>query len=213
MLNLPTPLIISRALTLIIALTVHEFAHAYVADRFGDDTPYIMGRLTLNPLKHLDVMGSLLLIIAGFGWAKPTPINPAKLRAHSKSAILWVSLAGVFSNFLLACLAAIPLRFHLFPTLPSSSFLPSISEFLSTFFVINLVLMVFNLLPLPPLDGEKVLEYFLPESWAANYAKIKPYGPIALLVIVFVLPFFHIDIINAIMTPVLTFFRYVLIGA
>ena len=79
--------------------------------------------------------------------------------------------------------------------------------------MINLVLMVFNLLPLPPLDGEKVLEYFLPESWAANYAKIKPYGPIALLVIVFVLPYFHIDIINAIMTPILTFFRYVLIGA
>lgn len=213
MLGLSTPLIISRVVTLIIALTVHEFAHAFVADRFGDDTPYIMGRLTLNPLKHLDVMGSLLLIVAGFGWAKPTPINPAKLRANSKSAILWVSLAGVISNFLLACLAAIPLRFHLFPTLPSSSILPSASEFLSTFFVINLVLMVFNLLPLPPLDGEKVLEYFLPESWMANYAKIKPYGPIALLVIVFVLPYFHIDIINAIMTPILTFFRYVLIGA
>jgi Zn-dependent protease len=213
MFNLSTPLIISRVLTLIIALTVHEFAHAFTADRFGDDTPYIMGRLTLNPLKHLDVMGSLLLIVAGFGWAKPTPINPAKLRQHSRSALLWVSLAGPFSNFLLACLAAIPLRFHLIPALPSSSFLPSISDFLVTFFVINLVLMVFNLLPLPPLDGEKVLEFFMPESWAGKYAKIKPYGPIALLVIVFVLPYFHLDIINAIMTPILTFFRIVLIGA
>jgi Zn-dependent protease len=212
MLNLSTPLIISRVLTLIIALTVHEFAHAFTADRFGDDTPRIMGRLTLNPLKHLDVMGSLLLIVAGFGWAKPTPINPAKLRQHSKSAILWVSLAGPFSNFLLACLVAFPLRFNLIPALPSSTFLPSLSDFSFTFFVINLVLMVFNLLPLPPLDGEKVLEYFLPEAWAENFAKIKPYGPIALLVIVFVLPYFHIDIISFIMTPILTFFRIVLLG-
>jgi Zn-dependent protease len=213
MLNLSTPLIITRVITLIIALTVHEFAHAFVADRFGDDTPYIMGRLTLNPLKHLDVMGSLLLIVAGFGWAKPVQINPAKLRQHSRSALLWVSVAGPISNFFLACLAAIPLRFNLIPSLPASTIFPSLSSFLINFFVINLVLMVFNLLPLPPLDGEKVLEFFLPEAWAGQYAKIKPYGPIVLLVIVFVLPYFNIDIINAIMTPILTFFRYVLIGA
>lgn len=213
MLNLSTPLIISRVLTLLIALTVHEFAHAFVADRFGDDTPRIMGRLTLNPLKHLDVMGSLLLIIAGFGWAKPVQVNPAKLREHSKSALLWVSLAGPLSNLLLACLAAIPLRFNLIPTLPASNILPSISSFLITFFVINLVLMVFNLLPLPPLDGEKVLEFFIPESWAANYAKIKPYGPILLLVVVFVLPRFGFDLVNLIMTPILTFFQIVLLGA
>jgi Zn-dependent protease len=213
MLGLSTPLIISRVLTLIIALTVHEFAHAFVADRFGDDTPRIMGRLTLNPLKHLDVMGSLLLIIAGFGWAKPVPVNPAKLREHSRSAFMWVSIAGPAANLLLACLAAIPLRFNLIPTLPASTILPSISSFLVTFFVINLVLMVFNLLPLPPLDGEKILEFLLPESWASQYAKIKPFGPILLLVVVFVLPRFGFDLVNLIMTPILTFFRIVLLGA
>lgn len=213
MLGLSTPLIISRVLTLIIALTVHEFAHAFVADRFGDDTPRIMGRLTLNPLKHLDVMGSLLLIIAGFGWAKPVPVNPAKLHEHSRSAFMWVSIAGPAANLLLACLAAIPLRFNLIPTLPASTILPSISSFLITFFVINLVLMVFNLLPLPPLDGEKILEFLLPESWASQYAKIKPFGPILLLVVVFVLPRFGFDLVNLIMTPVLTFFRIVLLGA
>ena len=212
MLNLSTPLIISRVLTLIIALTVHEFAHAFVADRFGDDTPRIMGRLTLNPLKHLDVMGSLLLIIAGFGWAKPVPVNPAKLREHSRSAFMWVSLAGPASNFLLACLAAIPIRFNLIPAFPTVSFLPSMMDFLVTFFVINLLLMVFNLMPLPPLDGEKILEFLLPENWAAQYAKIKPFGPILLLAVVFVLPRFGIDIFGSIMTPVLHFFQIVLLG-
>lgn len=212
MLGLSTPLIISRVLTLIIALTVHEFAHAFVADRFGDDTPRIMGRLTLNPLKHLDVMGSLLLIIAGFGWAKPVPVNPVKLREHSRSAFMWVSIAGPAANLLLACLAAIPLRFNLIPSLPASTIFPSISNFLITFFVINLVLMVFNLLPLPPLDGEKILEFLLPESWANQYAKIKPFGPILLLVVVFVLPRFGFDLVSLIMTPVLTFFRIVLLG-
>jgi Zn-dependent protease len=213
MLDLATPLIISRVLTLIIALTVHEFAHAFVADRFGDDTPRLMGRLTLNPLKHLDVMGSLLLIIAGFGWAKPVPVNPAKLREHSRSAFMWVSIAGPAANLLLACLAAIPLLFNLIPTLPASTILPTISSFLITFFVINLVLMVFNLLPLPPLDGEKILEFLLPENWATQYAKIKPFGPILLLVVVFVLPRFGFDLVSLIMTPVLTFFRIVLLGA
>jgi len=213
MFNLSTPLIITRVITLLIALTVHEFAHAFVADRFGDDTPRLMGRLTLNPLKHLDVMGSLLLIIAGFGWAKPVQVNPAKLREHSKSAFMWVSVAGPAANLLLACLAAIPLRFNLIPTLPASAILPTASSFLINFFVINLVLMVFNLLPLPPLDGEKVLEFLLPETLAVQYAKIKPFGPIILLVVVFVLPRFGFDIVSLIMTPILTFFRIVLIGA
>lgn len=212
MLNLSAPLIISRVLTLIIALTVHEFAHAFVADRFGDDTPRIMGRLTLNPLKHLDVIGSLMLIVAGFGWAKPVPVNPVKLREHSKSAFMWVSVAGPASNLLLACLAAIPIRFNLIPAFPTFSFLPSAMDFLVTFFVINLLLMVFNLMPLPPLDGEKILEFLLPENMANQYAKIKPFGPILLLAVIFVLPRFGIDIFGAIMTPVLQFFQIVLLG-
>ena len=212
MFNLSIPVLISRVITLVIAFTVHEFAHAFVADRFGDDTPRIMGRLTLNPLKHLDVIGSLMLLIAGFGWAKPVPVNPIKLKEHSKSAYMWVSVAGPASNFLLACLAAIPIRFNLIPAFPTISFLPSLMDFLVTFFVINLLLMVFNLMPLPPLDGEKILEFLLPERWAAQYAKIKPYGPILLLVVVLVLPRFGVDIFGSIMTPVLHFFQIVLLG-
>ena len=94
MLNLAPSLLISRILTLIIALTIHEFSHAFVADRFGDVTARNAGRLTLNPLKHLDVFGSLMLLVAGFGWAKPVPVNPYSLRRRSESALMWVSQIG-----------------------------------------------------------------------------------------------------------------------
>lgn len=111
MFDLDPQTLISRIFILIIALTVHEFAHAWSATLFGDETPRQYGRLTLNPLSHLDIMGSLMLLIAGFGWAKPVPVNPYVLNRRSPSALMWVSLAGPMSNFLLAGLAAIPLRF------------------------------------------------------------------------------------------------------
>jgi len=155
MLNLSPSLLISRIITLIIALTVHEFAHAFVAYRFGDTTARDAGRLTLNPLKHLDVMGSLMLLVVGFGWAKPVPINPYALRRKSDSAVMWVSLAGPASNLLMAILAGLILRLGIFPWVASGGFLPSPAEFLFTFLSINLVLMLFNLIPLAPLDGEK----------------------------------------------------------
>ena len=212
MFDLSGPVLISRVLTLIIALTVHEFAHAFVADRFGDDTPRLNGRLTLNPLKHLDVIGSLMLLVAGFGWAKPVPVNPVALRQHSRSAFMWVSLAGPASNLGLAILAAIPIRFNLIPMVKSTTMIPSLAEFLVTFFFINLVLMVFNLLPFSPLDGEKVLDFILPEEMANHYSRLKPFGPILLIVVVFVLPRFGLDVLNSIMSPILNFFQIVLLG-
>jgi Zn-dependent protease len=212
MLNLSAPVLITRIITLIIAFTVHEFAHAFVADRFGDDTPRLMGRLTLNPLKHLDVFGSLLLIIAGFGWAKPVPINPIALKRHSKSAIMWVSLAGPASNLLMACLAAIPIRFNLVTMVQSTSILPTPAEFLVNFFIINLMLMIFNLIPISPLDGEKVLEFLLPDEWAEQYAKLRPYGPILLMVLVLVLPRFGVDVLGSIMNPIIIGLEHVLMG-
>ena len=112
MLGTDLPTLISRIFTLIIAFTVHEFSHAKVADWFGDDTPRMNGRLTLNPLKHLDIFGSLMLIIAGFGWAKPVPVNPYALGRRSPSAYMWVSLAGPASNLLMAIVAAAPLRLN-----------------------------------------------------------------------------------------------------
>ena len=113
MLGLSLSELVTRLITLVIALSFHEFSHAWTANAFGDDTPRANGRLTLNPLAHLDPIGSLMLILVGFGWAKPVPIDPYNLNRRSPSAVLWVSLAGPFSNFILAMLAAIPLRFNL----------------------------------------------------------------------------------------------------
>lgn len=212
MLNLAPSLLISRILTLVIALTIHEFSHASVAYRFGDTTARDAGRLTLNPLKHLDVMGSLMLLLVGFGWAKPVPINPYALRRKSDSAVMWVSLAGPASNLVMAILAGLILRLRVFPWVSSGGILPSPAEFLYTFLSINLILMLFNLIPLAPLDGEKVMENLLPASWENGYANIQRYGPILLIVLLFVLPLMGVDIISWIMTPALTQLQKVIIG-
>ena len=160
-------LLLSRLFVLVVAFTVHEFSHAWTADRFGDNTPRMNGRLTLNPLAHLDPIGSLLLLLGGFGWAKPVPVNPYALGRNSSAALMWVSLAGPGSNFLMAILGAIPLRLGLASL---TGFGPISGDFavnfLSEFVWINLALMVFNLIPLAPLDGEKIAEYFFPPSWA-----------------------------------------------
>lgn len=204
MFNLTLASLISRIIILVIAFTGHEFSHAFVANAFGDNTPRMNCRLTLNPLAHLDVMGSLLLLVAGFGWAKPVPINPYVLRQRSRSAVMWVSLAGPLANLVLAFLAAMPLRFGLVQyTGAQGAILPTPFYFLLEFIVINLSLMIFNLIPVSPLDGEKVLEYLLPASALPTFERIRPYGPFVLLVIVFALPYLGINLISLIMTPII----------
>jgi Zn-dependent protease len=164
---------------LLIALPVHEFAHAWTADQLGDDTPRLAGRLTLNPLNHLDVIGSLLLLFAGFGWAKPVPINPYALQRRTPAGVMIVAAAGPLSNVALALLVAIPFRLGLVTA--SASIIVPLLEF---FILINLVLFFFNLIPIFPLDGEKVLTYFLPPAGQAFLAQIRPYGPILLAALV-----------------------------
>jgi len=202
MMNLDPVTLISRAIILVIAFTIHEFSHAFAANAYGDETPRLHGRLTLNPLVHLDVMGSLMLVVAGFGWAKPVPINPYVLKQRSRSAVMWVSLAGPLSNLVMAFLAAIPLRLSLVQlTGLQSGFPRMLAVFWLEFIWINIALMVFNLIPVAPLDGEKVLEFFLPPSVIPTFERIRPYSPAILLILVFALPYLGIDIIGWIMTP------------
>jgi len=197
--NLSVPMLISRIITLILAFTFHEFAHAATATALGDSTPKIHGRLTLNPMAHLDMMGTIMLLVAGFGWAKPVPVNPYALRRKTRAGLMLVSLAGPATNLLLGALAAIPLRFGWVSLRPTTSlFLPTI------FF--------FNLLPLAPLDGEKVITYFLPDHWVEFYDRIRPYSPLILLGIVFILPMFGLDLINLIIRQPLMRLAYFLIG-
>jgi Zn-dependent protease len=213
MLDLSSSVLISRILTLLIAFTAHEYAHGRVAELYGDDTPRLAGRLTLNPLSHLDPIGTLLLILFGFGWAKPVPINPEVIRRKSKAGVMVVSLAGPFSNFFLALVGAIPLRFFgVSPFLSSTTnIFPTLGQFLVEFIFLNLTLWLFNLLPFAPLDGEKVLEYLLPESAQPALASIRPYGIFILLALIYITPLLGFDLFtNLIGIPVLNITRFLI---
>jgi Zn-dependent protease len=219
MLGLEPSVLITRIFVLLTAFSVHEFAHAWTADHFGDNTPRFNGRLTLNPLAHLDVMGSLLLIVAGFGWAKPVPVNPYVLQRRSPSALMLVSLAGPVSNFLMALVAAIPFRLNLVTANQAmndayygTQLLPTLPQFLWEFITINLILMLFNLIPLAPLDGEKILDFVLPPNFRNFFESIRPYSPIILLVLLFGLPLIGIDVIGTILRPPLIFLTRLLTG-
>lgn len=219
MLNLSPATLISRIIILLVAFSVHEFAHAWVADSFGDRTPRMNGRLTLNPASHLDPMGSLLLIVAGFGWAKPVPVNNYALERSSPAAPMWVSLAGPVSNFLLALVAALPFRLELISTSAAvtaaydgSRIFPTLPGFLWEFISINLILMLFNLIPVAPLDGEKVAMYFAPPSLRQTLQEIRPYGPVILLGLFVAGPYLGLDILGWILGPPLRFLVRVLIG-
>src|SRR3954454_822911 len=148
------------AITLMIAFTFHEFAHAFVAYKFGDMTAKKQGRLTLNPLKHLDPIGTVLIFIAGFGWARPVPVNRFFFKKPRLAGIL-VSAAGPLSNLILASIGFI-LWYGLlrFGVIPSDNFI----DFLNIFINLNIVLFVFNLLPFPPLDGYRIIEDLAPNN-------------------------------------------------
>jgi Zn-dependent protease len=214
MLNLSPQSLISAVITLVVALTFHEFAHGWMAKRFGDDTAERAGRLTLNPLAHLDPIGSLMLLFVGFGWAKPVPINPYVIRRSGKGALLLVSIAGPLANFILAILASIPLRLALFSVQSvSANILPTPYYFLAFFFQINLALMVFNLIPIPPLDGHEVLSFLLPPDLADRWDRFgAQYGILILIFILMVAPMLGFDLIRQVLQPAIQFLAKLLLG-
>jgi len=163
-------------------LTIHEFAHGWVAHKCGDDTALYAGRLTLNPLAHLDLFGTIAFIIAGFGWAKPVPVNPYNFRNPRRDDIL-VSLAGVTANFLSAVGFSLVLR--VLAALPGASLGVTLQVVLFHSIFFNLLLMFFNLIPIPPLDGSHVLRELLPWDLRARYDEMRPYAPFMLLALIF----------------------------
>lgn len=162
---------------ILFSLTIHEYAHALVAHRLGDDTAKRRGRLSLNPLVHLDVLGTLLLFIVHFGWAKPVPVDPRNFR-NPKKDMLMVALAGPVSNILTAIAAAVILKavFENFAAIPPGSGVDVAVRMLVWFMYIGIVLAVFNMIPVPPLDGSRVLYGLLPDSLAYRYARFETYG-------------------------------------
>ena len=172
---------IAMLLTLIISLSMHELAHAFVAYKNGDDTAKIMGRLTLNPIAHLDPMGLLFCIIFGFGWAKPVPVNPLKFKKY-RSGMAWVSVAGVITNYILAFFSYLGYVLCVRFVVNYNYFFIFLELFFYLMFSLNIMLFVFNLLPLYPLDGFNLVNSFTRENNKfINFAKEK--GPITLLCI------------------------------
>ena len=163
---------------LLFSLAFHELAHGYVAYKFGDPTAKAMGRLTLNPFKHLDVAGTILLFVIGLGWAKPVPVNI--LNIPNRTQQMLVALAGPLSNIILAVLCAILLMLF-------TDILPT--PFLQALIRINLGLAVFNLLPIPPLDGSRILTWLLPQSVEEKFQRFENYGFAILLLIMFTIGF------------------------
>ncbi len=189
--NLDIQTIVARVIVLLIAFTVHELAHALTADYLGDPTPRNMGRITLNPLKHLDPFGTLLLIIAGFGWAKPVMVNPMNMRGNPHTSMAIVAIAGPLSNIAMATLAALAFRLMGLANISTSMLsgnLSMLSFFLFTFIWINLILAFFNLIPIPPLDGSKILYAILPSEFVHRLRSLEQFSFIILMAIVFFFP-------------------------
>jgi Zn-dependent protease len=199
--------LLGRLLILLIALPVHELAHALAAYRLGDMTARDFGRLSLNPLDHLDPIGALMIMLGGFGWAKPVPVNPYGLYRSRNSTIGFalVALAGPVSNLFLAALFAVPFRLRLMP-----SGLPS--QLLLEFIFVNVALAVFNLIPIPPLDGSRVAVAVLPQQWGEYIMRLEQYGIFIILGLFLLGGWTGFDVIGMLMNPPLLFLSHLILG-
>ena len=196
MLSLSPADLITRVLILLIVFPAHELAHALAATRMGDPTPREHGRLTLNPFKHLDLVGSMLFVFVGVGWAS-TPINPENFGENRRAKMGFVALVGPLTNLALAVVGVIPFYlFHWIPTTVSANqYFPDPAYFFSLFVFLNLLLAVFNLIPIAPLDGAQVLGALLGGAAAQAFDTFQKFGPFALVIIVFILPMLGVNVL------------------
>ncbi|MCU9613341.1 site-2 protease family protein [Caldibacillus lycopersici] len=194
-------------ITLIVAFTVHEFAHAYVAYKFGDPTAKNQGRLTLNPAVHLDPIGTILLLIAGFGWARPVPVNRYHFKNPRLAGVL-VSIAGPLSNLLLAFIGGILQSITLAIGLSGTAG-QMLYDFSFYFMYLNAILCVFNLLPLPPLDGYRIIQDLVSNDVRAKMSQFETYGLIIFLILVVVDPLYNMTVGPILDTGVYIIFQLV----
>ncbi len=182
----------------IFALTFHEFAHAWSANKLNDPTAKNEGRLTLNPLVHLDPVGTIMLFVVGFGWARPVPVNPRNLQ-NPRQDMMWIALAGPCSNVLLA----FALGWLYYNTAPTSEMMSIFRAMLEFGIYINLVLCFFNLLPIPPLDGSRIITGLLPQEQAYQFSKLEQFGPGLLIGLIVLDRFMNLGLLSSlILSPV-----------
>jgi len=197
---------------ILFALSFHEYAHGWMANRLGDPTAKNEGRLTLNPLAHLDPLGTLMIVILHFGWAKPVPVNPYNL-ADPKKDMLKIALAGPVSNVLMAAATGMLIRLMQGMGMRvDGSFLGFFQYMLYFLVMINLVLAIFNMIPVPPLDGSKILFGLLPTEYEESFIRYESRGPIILLGLVIVNNFLGIPIFSTIISPFVTYFSSIFVG-
>lgn len=208
MFNLTLSTVLARLIVLLIAFPVHEAAHAWAAFRLGDDTAKRLGRMTLNPLVHLDPVGSIMLLVAMIGWAKPVPVNPSRLQYGPRVGNAMVAAAGPFSNLLMATLGAVLWRWANLETTPGPA-----QMLVFTFVEINILLFLFNMIPLAPLDGFSVLGGLVGERMAEAMQPLRIYGPFLLMGVImigYVAPAF--DILGRFIFPAMNGLMQFLLG-
>ena len=189
---------------IVFALTIHEYAHAWAAVKSGDDTPRLMGRLNLNPLSHIDILGGLMFVLVGFGWGKPVMYNPMRLRYRRQE--LYIALAGPAANLVAALFLRLAIVGLLALNLTSTQATTFLS-FLNIVATVNVYLAAFNILPIPPLDGSSIIAYFFPSFRGFFASQI---GLILLLLLI--LPTSGNSLLGAIMLPIISFFQKITLG-
>ena len=206
--------ILIRAPGILLGLTIHEYAHGSVAYRRGDSTAYMAGRLSLNPLVHLDLLGTLMLLFGPFGWAKPVPVNANNLHNPRRDLML-VSAAGPAANIVCAGLLGIILRLCI-NWYDGSMFWNYTVEILQMAFLINIGLSFFNLLPIPPLDGSNIIQGFIPHAVLPHYYRYVRYIPMVFLALIVIEWAFHIPtisyILNPLFIPYFSFWKMLFLG-
>lgn len=198
---------------ILLALTFHEYAHAYMAYRYGDDTARQSGRLTLNPLRHLDPLGTIMIFIVHFGWAKPVPVNPNRLR-NPKKDMLWISAAGPLANMVLALASGLLIRVLLtIGVTPDRHTAIGLLFFMVIMSLqINLALAIFNILPIAPLDGSKILFALLPVRYEKLIYFLERYGPFILIGLIIFSQATGVSVLGGLIWPFVDFFRTLFAG-
>ncbi len=212
MLGLSADVLIGRILVIFLGIPIHEWAHGWVAHLLGDETPELQGRLSLNPFVHLDPIGTLSILLTGFGWGRAARVNPYRMTrvSNPRTGMALSALAGPVSNIIQALILAIPFRLGLLATL-EASMAYRLAQVLFAAIAVNIGLAAFNLLPIPPLDGSRVLAGIAPPRVGDFIESLEPYAVYILLFVLFLLPSLGLDLVSLMVTPLQQFFYRILL--